>query len=457
MAHPRSLHPPLVQIALKEIKEGVLGRKVLLGALFFSILLATCAIVRTNNHREEVRDYHERIQAQESFLSRYAHYRRISAMAQPIVPPGRMEPLVEAVVKERELVSEESFDENPLTDLYPRFDLLFLLATVGSLLAILMSHDSISSERESGTLPLLTSYAVERRQIFLGKLLGGVVSLGIYLALAMAAAVSIASLPREWSWGFGEWTSVALLFAVAWLYLSVHCGMGLMISSLSRSSASAAVACLVVWAFMSLILPNLGPYAANTLLEPPPVYEVEKRIQDLLQKEREDDLRQAREEYARQGLTEAQAWSEGRLEAINKRYFDRAQALKEDLDTRLARQTTVARNISSLAPYACFLYAGTELAGVGLSRQQALGRQFVIWQDQAVAYIEAKVRRLQAADASFRYDDFIDVSDGPRFHYTEPPISLRLQLAAPFIVLLGMFLAAFSLAGLVAFSRSRVV
>ena len=184
---------------------------------------------------------------------------------------------------------------------------------------------------------------------------------------------------------------------------------------------------------------------------------MEKRIQDLLQREREEDLRRAREVYTRRGLTEAQAWSDGKLEAINRSYFDRAQALKEDLATRLARQTTVARNISSLAPYACFLYAGTELAGVGLSRQQTVARHLATWQGQAVEYIDTKISRLQSADPEFRYDDWIDVSDGPRFHYSEPPIGLRLQLAAPFAALLGGFLVAFTFAGLLAFSRSRVV
>jgi ABC-type transport system involved in multi-copper enzyme maturation permease subunit len=435
----------------------VLGRKVICGALFFTLLLLACAFVRSARYRAETGDYQARVQAQESFLRNYAHYRRLSAVARPVIPPAGMEPLVETVVKDRDLLAEESFEESPLGDFYPRFDFLFLIATVGSLLALLMSHDAITSEREGGTLPLLASLAVSRWQILLGKWLGALASLAFYLLVALLAAAAVVAASSHVAWGGLEWGSLALLYLAAWLYLAVFASLGLMISVLSRSSSSAALGCLVGWVALALVVPNLGPSVANTLLAPPPVYMVEKEIDRLLGPEREEALAQARAAHAKEGLSEAEAWRHGRMEGINRGFFDRAQALKDQLTARVERQTRISRNVSCLAPYACFLFAGTELAGAGISRQQNLARLLGIWRTQAEAYIDAKLERMGSSRRDFGYDDWIDVSDGPRFRYSEPAIGMRLEFAAPFVALLGGFLSLFTLIALLAFARSRIV
>ncbi len=53
--------------------------------------------------------------------------------------------------------------------------------------------------------------------------------------------------------------------------------------------------------------------------------------------------------------------------------------------------------------------------------------------------IQRKVQRLQAANPNFGPDDFIDVSDIPRFIYREQPLGSRWDAAVTYIGLLLLY------------------
>ena len=65
-----------------------------------------------------------------------------------------------------------------------RIDFTTVVAILLSFLAIVLGYDAICGERERGTLQLLLANSVPRSTVVLGKLIGGLLSIWIPLALA---------------------------------------------------------------------------------------------------------------------------------------------------------------------------------------------------------------------------------------------------------------------------------
>lgn len=113
---------------------------------------------------------------------------------------------------------------------------------------------SVAGDREAGVFEYLLSLPVSLSAWFWGKIIGRYIVVFLPVALAMTAAVAIA-LVREIDvpWGmFGYYT--ALLAAMAACFL----GVGMLISSLARSTDMAQGAAFLVWLtfllFLDLIL-----------------------------------------------------------------------------------------------------------------------------------------------------------------------------------------------------------
>ena len=70
--------------------------------------------------------------------------------------------------------------DNPLLAMFLTIDVVFIFKIVLSALAILFAFNTISGEREDGTLKLVLSNAIPRDMIVLGKYLGGMLSLSYF-------------------------------------------------------------------------------------------------------------------------------------------------------------------------------------------------------------------------------------------------------------------------------------
>jgi ABC-2 type transport system permease protein len=109
---------------------------------------------------------------------------------------------------------------------------------------------SVAGDREAGVFEYLLSLPVTLGGWFWGKLLGRFVVIFLPVFLAMAAGAGWAVLqeiPVPWRI-FGIYT--AMLAALAWCFL----GVGMLISTLARSTDVAQGAAFVVWLFLVLFL-----------------------------------------------------------------------------------------------------------------------------------------------------------------------------------------------------------
>ena len=132
------------------------------------------------------------------------------------------------------------------------------------LLALMMSFDAISGDRDRGSLSLLLSYPAGRGEILLGKFLSHLAA----LAFAMTVGFGTAGALTAWSGGAGVDSLLALgrLIATSILLGAVFLALGYGVSSISGSSTAAAGMSAALW-LIFVVLYDLGLLGAVVMDE----------------------------------------------------------------------------------------------------------------------------------------------------------------------------------------------
>ncbi len=451
----------LKTIVSKELLDQMSSLRFITGLILSLVVTVTATVILTNNYEQEQDDYRMRISMQDDFLSNYAHTNRINPMIQPEKPPSRFKPLIMGLADDADL---GSFDDNPLPLLFPPLDLIFIVTIIFSLMAILFGYDSICGEREKGTLRLMLSGNLSRAKLLLGKWLGGTLALTIPFILSLIIGLLYIIIHPSIMWSAGDWLTILLLVIASISYISLFYLLAITISSFSHSSSFSVLTSLFIWVLLVLAVPNLSPYLSAQFFHIPSVNRVEKEMnrlrgierdelgrqmqQDLDQRYRrehpqfwnwyanasQDEIRkrvatdaQFAEQYQQYRNDESGVWREA-----NRIQGEKAQVLRRDLEMKAGVQTWVAKHIACLSPYADFVYLATDLTGTGLEGNKNFRQQFGQYYQRFQEYLDGKVEEAQATDPTFNSNDFIDLSDRPRFSYKIESLSGRLATVLPY-------------------------
>jgi ABC-type transport system involved in multi-copper enzyme maturation permease subunit len=121
--------------------------------------------------------------------------------------------------------------------------LLNLVQYLVPLLALLLGHDLIVSEREERTLSLLLAGGVSRVRLLFGKFVGGCLALAFPLALGFVIAGTVIGLSAK-----DKAVAPFVVLALSGLMLGiVFLALGLLISALCRTRVQALVCALLTW------------------------------------------------------------------------------------------------------------------------------------------------------------------------------------------------------------------
>ena len=145
---------------------------------------------------------------------------------------------------------------NPYLAIFSFFDMVYIFQLVLGLLAILIASETISGEKEDGTLRLVLTTNVSRAQILAGKVLAGLTTLAIPTALGFILLTILLLVTEHIEVGGGEWARMGLLFALSLLYLLVFYLIGLAFSCTTHRSATSLIYALFTWALLAIVLPN---------------------------------------------------------------------------------------------------------------------------------------------------------------------------------------------------------
>ena len=371
-------------VARKEIVANLLSYKFFVVLLLMVLLVATSLFIM---HRD--------------FSGRMADYQLIRpepGAPIAVVPPNPLsifaKGLDDAMTRSFEIgvtgvdVRAGQSSGNIVYAFFPAPDFLYVVRVILSLVALLFGFDQISREREQGTLKLLLGGPVSRAQVLAGKWLGNFLSLSVPFLLVTLLGTSVLLFDRDVRFSAGDLGRLALILALALLYLAFFLSLGLLVSALTRRAATSVIVLLFAWALLVFVLPNLGTLVARQFVSVPSVRALSEKRERTWTRE------------VLLGLGERGNWAE-HYRTIS-RENDR---MEEDYRLRFERLVRLSRNINRLSPAASLLDAATEIAGTGIGEESRLKAEVVRYKNAIIDPIIADqaAGRREARYAAFTY------------------------------------------------------
>jgi hypothetical protein len=301
-----------------------------------------------------------------------------------------------------------------------RIDFTTIVAILLSFLAIVLGYDAICGERERGTLQLLLANSVPRSTVVLGKLIGGLLSIWIPLALAFVVALLILLANPDVAFSSDDWLRLGLLFVISCLFIGQVFTLSLAVSAFTRDSATSLIICLFFWLIAGVGVLNVAPSLARYGVDEPPWFEFMQQNNDLWtqyneiidkwveQNPRPDDVffkglqAEGRMRYHHPRAYEWQARRNGfalekRLEASSKRY-----KMLEANQMPLAREALLVDEWSVLSPMVTYQVLSYRLARTTLSDNLYLAKNARRWRNDYYEWLRGKG---VLGDRSFFTDD----------------------------------------------------
>ncbi|MCK4418018.1 MAG: ABC transporter permease subunit [Candidatus Latescibacteria bacterium] len=442
-------------IAKREFLDNLLSFRFAVAFVLVLILSAFSAYVLNEDYKRQLDDYYTRVQMQDKLLTDFAHLNRLQMVNHPIKPPAKLGALFRGIPEDA-LV--ESFDNNPAQIFFPPMDFLFIVSVIMSLLAILFAYDAVCGEKERGTLRLAISTSVPRGKLLLGKWLGGLLSLLLPFTVSfiLGLLITVAGLGPGWSGN--DWAAIGLIFLGSLLYVACFFALGMLMSSRTERSSISLVAGLLVWAVLTLIVPNLAPYLAAWGSPLPPASVVENKLNKIAQ-----EMGQAKSETARRLYRETGSQAKALekllplIPEIEAKFNSRKNELFNSFLRKRIRQIKLSIVISMISPYSSYIYWGTELSGTGMYAYEVyfMGRKKQ-FQHIFGSYVLSKWNTLKKENPQMTFETLIDVSDRPRFNFVEERVSGRLRVSYIYLSALLIFNVIFFMGAFMSFLRYDV-
>ena len=268
-------------IAKRELSDNLNSLRFALATVLLLGLMLTNAIVHLREHPERVQRYRENISGHQNHIAAHAE-NSLYDLAQE--GPGNLYKKPsdlrfcaegsETFMSDRAQAGYHRWSSDTLKSFwilaYPsatpnrdnvrpevtKVDWGFIIGYVLSLVALLFTFDSISGERERGTLRLTLSNAIPRHTVLIGKFLGAFISVSIPFILGVLVNLLVISTSSDVHLDAEAWGRLGIIFCVAVLYICLFLALGMLVSARVQRSAVSLVVLLLVWVVFVVFMPS---------------------------------------------------------------------------------------------------------------------------------------------------------------------------------------------------------
>ena len=465
----------------KELLDNILNFRFTAFCGVAIVLLVTSIVVLTGQYREEVNDYYNRVNTQESFIDQYGHTNRINWMSRLFREPSRYRPLVLGIDKD---ASQQNFVNNPVPALLSKLDIVAIISILMSLSALVLSHNAVTGEREDGTLKLMISMSVSRSTIILSKFIGGVITLAVPFTLSALLGLAYISISAGIGMRGLDLGVFCLLLFLSYLYMTAFYALGLLFSARSQTSSVAILKSLFAWVVLVLVLPNISPFLAAQIYTIPSRARIEREVNKIESDDRDQILRQRTQQLLqtefsdlasirsmtrsdlqkkiesdpvfRDRFTRYRKATEQLVREVNMQQRKISSAIRSAFNNRSRNQEMLATTLASLSPLSNFVFAATDAADVGLASDAEWEYQAGNFYRAFGEYVDKRYNEEKEKNPAFTSNDYLDLRGRPRFQFQPPPFSVRIErILVPAAILVG-FTLLFFVAAFVSFIRYDV-
>ena len=352
-----------------------------------------------------------------------------------------------------------------LTNIIPRYlqtDWAFIIGVLVSFVCILFSFDSLSGERERGTLRLMLSGSVPRADVILGKFVGAFASIILPLSLAIILNLLIISLSGTIELDWSHWGRIGMVLLASVIYIAIFICLGMFVSASSSRSSISLLVLLLIWTVFVVLMPNILGSICSDLRKVPSPDEVSRR-----REKAKDNLW---EKYASKGLFGSSSPAPTRenpnmellrlwAEYLTGERQTEERITDEHLDAQLA-QIHLARQITRISPTAIYRYVLESMSNTGFERHRDFIADVRMHRNIFWEYIKSEDQR--DPDSLHVYFVREGLSDKPASFDAAPRFTENLSLADSLqdallnIAILTLFAVLFFMATYISFLRRDV-
>jgi len=394
----------ILKIVKKEVLESLVSLRFMLSVILVVSLFATSAFVFVSSYRQQLQDYGERtnknlsaLREQTGHLYEVAlHEQEIWRKPKPLglCAEGFEESLPNYFkmnafsMRAPEAKSRSNFMLPPFNDI----DWVFFIGTVLSFIALVLTYDAVSGEREAGTLRLMLAGPAPRDKVLVGKYVGTMLTLGIPLLLGMLVNLIIVR-----SYGIvaitpGDWLKIAAILLLSLAYLSVFVLLGLFVSSRAQHSVSSMVILLLVWVGLVILAPSSGWLAARAFGKATSGAEMQERLHEAWREVWENVKAGKYGERARSLFDDPNDPRNNPPARVRYReaFTDASNRIGEEYFMQAAAQGRIGRQFTRVSPTVLYHCAAEAIAGTGIERSFNLYGQVKQYQASLMEYIRSK-------------------------------------------------------------------
>ena len=491
------------KIAKKEFLLNLMTFKFAVGTIVCVVLTAVFMPILAKDYQRRLEDYNENVAANEAELRKVKVYKNIT----PTVyrPPNVLSVFSEGLEKQLgksariELggvseISATSTGGNPFLSIFPTLDVTLILKVVMSILALLVAYNTISGERERGTLRLVLANRTARHEVLLGKLLAGLVTLIIPVTCAFIVGLLLLQFFPMVSLAGADRTRVGLMYLASLIFVSAMYNIGLLFSCLMRRASISLMLGLFVWVVFAVVVPNGSVYLANYLrpTEAREKMDAEVRALRAERNNKIDDLTKTLRTGGNQGMAMGAfrgifiVYCEKALmddykkkytlsEPVNIKYADRIYEVQQQYLGGLMKQKHLASTVAQISPITLYESLMSALSGTDLVSFGHFRNRVKLHTDEVIEYIRSKTDNfsLPSYFTQCKEEDYeegkkwdyrklleqtspLNLQDLPRFRYGPEILIKVIPRATAHILLLVFINALFFTLSFVAFLKYDV-
>ena len=374
-------------IAKRELSDNLNSLRFALATVLLLGLMLTNAVVHLREHPKRVQRYRENVSGHQNHIATHAE-NSLYDLAQE--GPGNLYKKPsdlrfcaeggETFMSDRAWAGHHRWSTDTLKSFwiltYPsatpnrdsvrpevtKVDWGFIIGYVLSLVALLFTFDSISGERERGTLRLTLANAIPRHTVLIGKFLGAFISVNIPFILAVLVNLLVISTSSDVHLDAEAWGRLGIIFFVAVLYTCLFLALGMLVSARVQRSAVSLVILLLAWVVFVVFMPSTLVSIAGRSTSSGPTYDLWERSSQLHEELRRD--------YSPRRYREPEG-STKRIE-VNGEYVtkdaEQQEQLHEDRLNRRISEVHRARTITRISPVTIVQNLFESFSGTGFER-----------------------------------------------------------------------------------------
>jgi ABC-2 type transport system permease protein len=268
----RHLRRTLAAIIRKELRHHLASFRFWTGALLALVLAASSTEIAAHDYNRRLSAYRERATSAEQQLKSVTVYSYLQPIA--LHPPEPLSVLEKGfdsrlgsdVVIHLFAIPTEAGSGSLGNEFLPAAraaDLTTVVGVVLGLLALLLTCDTITCEREDGTLRAILAQGVSRGAVLSGMLAGNLLAIALPLSLGILVSLAICQLTLAVPFTASQWLRVAGLVFAYLVYLCLMLLLGLLISVHARNSRQALAGAVFAWLVLVILVPAVAASAAD--------------------------------------------------------------------------------------------------------------------------------------------------------------------------------------------------